>query len=221
MAVADFNGDKRLDFAVADGEDSNLIVFSNTTTAATCPFFVTAGVHVCAPGSGATLGSPVAIGASGSAGNLPIVAMKAYIDGTQVDATDTNTLNAAVAKSAGAHQLAVNAWDINDKVYQTIVNFTVGGTAGCSVPTAAGIHICAPTQGSTVTSPVAISAAANGGTAKISAMKAYIDGKQVAASTSGTISGSAAEAVGTHQLTVNAWNAVGKLFQSTATFTVH
>jgi hypothetical protein len=52
-------------------------------------------------------------------------------------------------------------------------------------------------------------------------MKAYIDGKQVAASTSGAISGSAAEAVGTHNLTVNAWNTVGKLFQSVVTFTVH
>lgn len=221
VTVADFNGDKRLDFAVADGEDDSLIIYSNNTSAATCPFFVSAGVHVCAPGSGATVGSPVAIGASGSAGNLPIVAMKAYIDGTQVDATDINTLNAAVAKSAGTHQLAVNAWDINDKVYQTIVNFTVGSTTACSAPTSAGVRICKPAAGSTVTSPVAISAAANGGTAKISAMKAYIDNKLVASSTTGTISGSAAEAVGTHHIVVNAWNTAGKLFQSSATFTVH
>jgi hypothetical protein len=67
---------------------------------------------------------------------------------------------------------------------------------------------------------VAISAAANGGANKISAMKAYIDGKQVASSTSGTLSGSAAEAAGTHKLTVNAWNTAGKLFQSSVTFTV-
>jgi hypothetical protein len=68
---------------------------------------------------------------------------------------------------------------------------------------------------------VAISAAANGGTAAISAMKAYIDSKLVVSSSSGTISGSVPEAAGTHTLTVNAWNTAGKLFQSTATFTVH
>jgi hypothetical protein len=51
-------------------------------------------------------------------------------------------------------------------------------------------------------------------------MKAYIDGKQVAASSSGTITGSAAEAVGSHKLVVNAWNTAGKLFQSIVTFTV-
>jgi hypothetical protein len=220
--VADFNGDNRPDIAGAGGEDNHLFVFQNTTSAGDCGFFAGAGgVRVCSPVAGSTGNAPVAINASATGGSFPIVAMKAYIDGTQVSATQTNTMRSSVSKAAGNHQLAVNAWDSNDKVYQTIVNFTVGGTAACSVPTAAGIHICAPVQGATVTSPVAISAAANGGTAKISAMKAYIDGKQVAASTSGTINGSAAEAVGTHNLTVNAWNTVGKLFQSVVTFTVH
>src|ERR1041384_2207984 len=220
-AVADFNGDKRLDFVADDFELNNLNVFLNTTSSSTCAFFVGVGqVHICSPASGASVPSPVAIAASGSGGTLPIVAMKAYIDGSQVSATDTNTLNASVARAAGNHQLAVNAWDVNGVVYQTIVNFTVGSTAACSAPSTAGVHICKPTAGSTVSSPVAISAAANGGSAKISAMKAYIDGHQVASSTSGTITGSAAEAAGSHKLVVNAWNTAGTLFQSTATFTV-
>jgi hypothetical protein len=220
--VADFNGDNRPDIAGAGGEDSHMFVFMNTTSPRDCGFFSGgAGVRVCAPAAGSTVSSPVGISASATGGAFPIVAIKAYIDGTQVSATETNTMNASVARAAGNHQLAVNAWDSNDKVYQTIVNFTVGSTTACSVPTTAGVHICTPAAGSTVTSPVAISAAANGGTAKISAMKAYIDGKQVAASSSGTINGSAAEAVGTHKLVVNAWNTAGKLFQSSATFTVH
>jgi hypothetical protein len=129
-------------------------------------------------------------------------------------------MNSSVAEAAGNHQLAVNAWDVNGVVYQTIVNFTVGSTATCSKPTSAGVHICAPAAGSTVSSPVAISAAANGGSASISAMKAYIDGHLVASSTSGTLTGSAAEATGSHQLVVNAWNTAGTLFQSTANFSV-
>jgi hypothetical protein len=219
--VADFNGDNKPDIATAGGEDSHLFVFRNTTSAGDCPFFAGTGVHVCSPASGATVPSPVAINSAASGGSFPIVAIKAYIDGTQVAATETNTMRTSVANASGNHQLAVNAWDSNDKVYQTIVNFTVGSSTACSVPTTAGVHICKPAAGSTVTSPVAISAAANGGTAKISAMKAYIDSKLVASSTSGTLSGSATEAAGTHKLTVNAWNTAGKLFQSTATFTVH
>jgi hypothetical protein len=221
VAVADLNADGRPDLAAAGGEDSHLLLYYNNRTAATCPFFVNAGVHVCTPGAGASVPSPVAIAAAAQGTPLPIVAMKAYIDGTQVSATNSNTLNSSVTKSSGTHQLAVNAWDPNGKVYQTIVKFTVGtGSAGCSAPSTAGVHICAPASGATVSSPVAISAAANGGANKISAMKAYIDGKQVASSTSGTLSGSAAEAAGTHKLTVNAWNTAGKLFQSSVTFTV-
>ena len=220
-AVADFNGDKRLDWIAADFENNNLDLFRNTTLASTCGFFSGgAGVRVCAPASGATVPSPVAIAASGTGGILPIVAMKAYIDGSQVASTDMNTLNASVSKAAGGHQLAVNAWDVNGLVRQTIVNFTVGSSTTCSPPSTAGVHICKPAAGSTVSSPVAISAAANGGSAKISAMKAYIDGHLVASSTSGTITGSAAEAVGTHKIVVNAWNTSGTLFQSSLTFSV-
>ena len=221
VAITDFNGDGRLDFAAAGGEDNNLLIYQNSTTGATCPFFVgSGGVNICTPGAGSTVGSPVVIGASASAGLLPIVAMKAYIDGTQVAVNNTNTLNASVSKSAGIHQLAVNAWDMNGAVHQTIVNFTVGGSSGCSAPSSAGVLICAPASGATVSSPVAISAAANGGSNSISGMKAYIDGTQVAASTNGSLSGSAAEAAGTHKLTVNAWNTAGTLFQSSVTFTV-
>jgi VCBS repeat protein len=219
--VADFDGDNRPDIAASGGEDSHLFVFRNTTSAGDCPFFAGTGVHVCSPASGATVPSPVAINSAASGGPFPIVAIKAYIDGTQVAATETNTMRTSVAKATGNHQLAVNAWDSNDKVYQTIVNFTVGSSTACSVPATAGVHICKPAAGSTVSSPVAISAAANGGTAKISAMKAYIDNKLVASSSTGILSGSAVEAVGTHKIVVNAWNTAGKLFQSSATFTVH
>jgi len=220
-AVADFNSDNRPDIAGAGGEDSHMYVFMNTTSPRDCAFFAGAGVHVCSPTPGASVKSPVPASISANGTPFPIVAIKAYFNGTLVSSSETNTLNFTIVEPPGNYQLAANAWDSNDKVYQTIVNFTVPATATCSVPTAAGVHICAPTQGSTVFSPVAISAAANGGTAKISAMKAYIDGKLVASSSSGTISGSVPEAAGTHKLVVNAWNTAGKLFQSSATFTVH
>jgi hypothetical protein len=219
--VADFDGDNKQDIAVAGGEDNNLFVFRNTTSASDCSFFANAAVHVCSPTPGSSVKSPVPTSISANGTPFPIVAIKAYFNGTQVASSETNTLNFTIVEPPGSYQLAANAWDSNDKVYQTIVNFTVPSTAPCSAPTSAGIHICAPTQGSTVVSPVAISAAANGGTATISAMKAYIDSKLVASSSSGTLTGSAPEAAGTHNLTVNAWNTAGKLFQSTATFTVH
>jgi len=93
--------------------------------------------------------------------------------------------------------------------------------ASCGLPATAGIAICSPKTGSTVSSPVKISATANGLSKKITTMKAYIDGKQVAFSSTNTLNASVPEPVGSHKLTVNAWDSTGKLYQATATFTVH
>jgi hypothetical protein len=124
VANGDFNGDGRPDFAAVD--NNHLLVFLNTTTANTCAYPASAGVRICSPLSGSTANSLTAkIHASASGGTLPIVAMKAYIDGTQVADSSMNTLDASVQTTAGTHTLTVNAWDPNDKVYQRIVKFNV------------------------------------------------------------------------------------------------
>jgi hypothetical protein len=210
------NGDKRLDFV---GQDSSgLLVYENTTTPATCGYPDAAGVRICSPTQGPTFNSPTPIAASATGGALPIVAMKGYIDNQQVAASATNTLNASVLTSPGKHTLAVNAWDSNDKVYQSRTTFDTA--SNCHIPPKPGVDICSPTQGSTVNSPVLVRAEANGGAKKIVAMKAYIDSKRVIVSSNGTLSGSAAERPGVHKLTVNAWDASGKLYQARVTFTV-
>ena len=91
----------------------------------------------------------------------------------------------------------------------------------CALPPKAGIGVCSPTQGSTVASPVRISATANGVTRPITAMKAYIDGKQVASSRNNMLNASVPAAKGVRQLTINAWDSTGKLYQAKLTFTVH
>jgi hypothetical protein len=91
----------------------------------------------------------------------------------------------------------------------------------CPLPPKAGIALCSPAGGSNVGSPVRISATANGLTRPITAMKAYIDGKQVASSVNNMLNASVPEPAGKHTLTVNAWDSVGKLYQFIETFTVH
>jgi hypothetical protein len=94
------------------------------------------------------------------------------------------------------------------------------GTAPCAIPTTAGVKVCSPTNGSTVNSPVQISASANGGGKAITAMKAYIDGVQVASSGGNQLIASIPTATGAHRLNVNAWNAAGTVFTFSGTFTV-
>jgi hypothetical protein len=121
-AGGDFNSDGRPDFAAADSA-GKLYIFENTTTAATCAYPGVATVRICSPASNSTGSLVSKIHASASGGFLPIVAMKAYIDGTQVAESDLNTLDASVTTKAGKHTLTINAWDPNDKVYQSIVKF--------------------------------------------------------------------------------------------------
>jgi hypothetical protein len=122
-ANGDFNADGRPDFVAVDN-NNHLLVFLNTTTVNTCAYPTSAGVRICAPLSGSSQGSTnVIIHASASAGALPIVAIKAYIDGTQVADSSMNTLDVSVQTTTGRHTLTVNAWDPNDKVYQSVVSF--------------------------------------------------------------------------------------------------
>jgi hypothetical protein len=92
----------------------------------------------------------------------------------------------------------------------------------CSAPAATpAIHVCSPTSGATVTSPVTISATARWDGKTITEMKAYVDGVLKCSSATKTISCSVAIGTGTHGLVVNTWNSTGALIQSKSTFTVH
>lgn len=92
-------------------------------------------------------------------------------------------------------------------------------SSACSA-TVVGVKICAPAAGSSVTSPVNISAAARG-THTIVAMKAYANGKLVATSKTGSLSASVTLAKTTYTLVVNAWDSVGVLYQHSQKFSVH
>lgn len=121
VANGDFKSDGRPDFSAVDNA-GKLLVFLNTTTAATCPYPNRAGVRICSPIS--TGNSAIAkIHSSANGGALPIVAMKAFIDGKLVASSNMNTLDAPVRTKAGRHTLTVNASDPNEKVYRSIVRF--------------------------------------------------------------------------------------------------
>lgn len=94
--------------------------------------------------------------------------------------------------------------------------------SSCSAPaTTPAIHVCAPVTGSTVTSPVKISATARWDGKTITAIKAYFDGVAKCSSAGKTLSCTATAAAGTHSLIVNTWNSTGAVIQAKATFTVH
>ena len=134
----------------------------------------------------------------------------------------------SVAQQAEARSVAVGHFNTDrlpdfatittDSVLHVFLN--TSQPVGCAVPGQAGVSICSPNQGTGVVSPIFISAAANGGSKPITAMKAYLDGKAVAGSSSNLLTAKIPTTNAVHTLTVNAWNSSGVVFKSTVTFTV-
>jgi phospholipase C len=104
-----------------------------------------------------------------------------------------------------------------------LVVFSLGtfAAAQCSLPsTNKTVHICSPSNGSTVTSPVSFSASAFDSSARVTAMAIYLDNVKVYTVSSNQLSTSLSIAEGTHNVTIKAWDATGASFSSAIKFTV-
>jgi hypothetical protein len=90
----------------------------------------------------------------------------------------------------------------------------------CSAPSSNGVHICAPTSGSTVSSPVSVKAASTvSGT--IARMELWVDGvKKYTATSSKQLNTTISLAAGSHHFGVLAINTAGQKWQSVVTATV-
>lgn len=82
------------------------------------------------------------------------------------------------------------------------------------------VKICSPAAGSTVSSPVQLSAAALDHEHTITAMTAYVDSKVAAHSTSASLSASVPMTTGNHFIVIRAWDSSGFYFSSSETITV-
>lgn len=94
-------------------------------------------------------------------------------------------------------------------------------TATCAPPSSAGVKICSPANGSTVSSPVSVSAAATASSGlHITATRLYVDAKSVFTSNSNTLNTSVSMAAGTHNLTVVGYENNGSAVTARETITV-
>jgi hypothetical protein len=90
----------------------------------------------------------------------------------------------------------------------------------CSAPASAGVHICAPTNGSTVSSPVSVKAASTV-TGTIARMELWVDGvKKYTAPSTKQLNTTISLAGGSHRFGVFAINTAGTKWQSVVTATV-
>lgn len=187
----------------------------------TCPVSGV-GVRICAPASGSVVSQNLAFTA-GFKGNTAIKFVRAYVDGTDVfdfapAAGQDHVIAGGISTSAGTHTLTVVAWDTNNTVYKSAVSIKTYYEAGCpprGTTCNPGIYQTTPNDGDDVQSPFRVNASVQNNTASITAMKAYIDGVQVGASSGPTFDQPISATKGTHILVIQAWDTAGKLYRLT------
>lgn len=183
----------------------------------------TPSVTICSPTNGSNVSSPVHVTAATKSATT-VIAMKVYDNGTQVFSTSSSSVDTNLTMTPGTHTITVNAWNSGGQVFKSAVTVTVGGTGGgaCTPSSTAAtpsVTICSPTDGSTVSSPVHVTAATKSATTVV-AMKVYDNGTQVFSTSASSVDTNLPMTAGTHKITVNAWNSGGQVFVSAVTVTV-
>ncbi len=197
-----------------------------------CPQPASPGVNICSPTRGSTVTSPFTVSASGKNTN-GTAGIDVWLDGNKVGwCGGTNTINIQVSAGNGSHQLDIYSIGNDGEKQLSSVIFTVGsstsggggggggGTGACTAPASPGVNICSPTNGSTVSSPVTITAAGtnNGST---EGMDVWIDGHKLGwFGGTNQVNTQATLGAGTHQLDIYAVGTNGDLQKSTVVFTV-
>jgi hypothetical protein len=97
--------------------------------------------------------------------------------------------------------------------YDIAVVPTATGTSGCAAPASDGVNICSPASGSSVSSPVQVTATAKV-TGTLSSVQLWIDGVKKYSTRSSTLNTSVSLSAGSHRFAVLATNAAGQKWEN-------
>lgn len=180
------------------------------------------GVRICGPTQGEVVSQNLGF-AAGFKGNARITFIRAYVDSTDVfdfapAPGQDHVIAGAIQTSAGTHTLTVVAWDANNTVYKSSVGIKTYYEADCpprGTTCTPGIYQTTPNDGDDVHSPFRVSASVQNNTASITAMKVYLNGVQVGASSGPGFDQPITASSGTHMLVIQAWDTAGKLYRLT------
>lgn len=124
--------------------------------------------------------------------------------------------------AAGTHNATFYAGDVDNRLQRYDFTFTVGGgsSESCSAPSSYGVHVCSPVSGSTVNSPVQVTATGKI-TGTFARINVWVDGvKKYTESTSLTANTSIALGAGKHRFDIYAENTAGNKWETTVYATV-
>ena len=182
------------------------------------------GINVCAPGASATSPVKFSIGATGP---TPMRTVAVWADGKKVSEqlahafSNYSFLDASVALSTGSHAITLYGTGLDNTLQTKSFTLQVGaGGGGCAAPASAGIDICSPVNGATVSSPVTVSATGTV-TGTFLRFEVWVDGvKKFTSTTTDGANLSLALAAGKHTFSFYAVNTAGTKWNKVSVVTV-
>ncbi len=167
-----------------------------------------ATVNVTSPSAGSTVGSSVHVTGNASMSGT-VTALQVYIDGAMKYQANGASVDTYISLGGGSHYIVLQSWNNYGQYAKSAgFSFNVSGT------TSTGINVTSPAQGSTVGSPVPVSASASmSGT--VTTMQVYVDGNLLYQGNGSTVNTSLSNVGGgSHQLVVQSWNSYGQYAKS-------
>ena len=224
--TGDFNKDTKPDLVWMGetesgngAQDSHMLRAFNTSTEGNwggCPYPTTGeGIHLCSDLIAYQTDPVFFYASANSYGQLR--KMELWIDGSKTAeqwiAWEHNAwLNFYANPSQGPHNATLYAVNVDNTLLRYDFTFTVGN--GCSAPSSPGVHVCSPTNGSTVSSPVQTSATATI-TGTIERMEIWVDGVKEYTTASNELTTSLTLSSGNHRLDYYAVNTAGQKWETT------
>ncbi len=192
-----------------------MIAVSCGAAFAACAAPAQSGLALCFPSAGATVLYPATIELAANSGGVPITHVTVYDGSAQVD--ELGYIPGQLVDYAlknGNHQVTVNAWDANGKLYQAKTSFTVTGFGVGACGRGGGvITLCSPGAGMyEPESSVPISAAFAAGVKSWSVTldgRPVIDSAEAGQPTSAALQTLTAAGAGNHTLVIKAVGANG------------
>jgi hypothetical protein len=147
--------------------------------------------------------------------------MEVWVDGVKKFTETTSTsFDTSLAMTSGYHKIDVYAANTAGMLWETTTYATVGTGNGCAAPSSPGVNVCSPANGSTVSSPVHVTATATiVGT--LARMEVWVNGgKMYTETTSTQLNTNINLSAGTYQFDIYAVNTQGTKYETTVHATV-
>ena len=160
-------------------------------------------VSVQSPTVGVSRGSPVQFTATATSAH-PMTGFVVYANDQNVYLTNSSSLNASVALSAGTYNIYIRAWD-STGAYGTSPPFLI--TVGTS-PSGVQVTVQSPISGTTLVSPLRFTATATSAH-PITGFVVYANDQNVYKANNSSLNANVALGVGTYNMYIRAWDSTG------------